>query len=294
MPRKTILFLIAFLLTAPISGHSQEKRIGRDLLNFRYLYNPPSTVSSSEIPDDFRISTQSYRFSGAIPYYVKDTKTVFINGLTYSLLRASFNEDYAGEIDPIDLHMLQYRINVVQMLPKKWNVAFLLTPTLASDFEGLSFRDLRANSGVLFGYRILDNMNAQLGVVYTSNFGEDLIIPTFGLQYGSEKLRVRIVAPAIAEFWYIPRDIIEIGLSARLEGGQYNIHGDSTDADYVKLSFGNAGPALRLYPYKGFYLQAWSGMTLYGKIETYKNNVRKYDFSPDPNWFASVALGYGY
>ncbi|HPQ70567.1 MAG TPA: DUF6268 family outer membrane beta-barrel protein [bacterium] len=296
MRRAITTFLLAIIWTVWIGNNpafAQESRKGMDIFSFRYIYSPPSQVESSDLPDDFQVETNEFKIIGSLPYFIKETKTLFLNGFSYSLLTVNTQTDAAINHKTYDFHTVQYRFNLVQMLPKDLNVTAMLMPAIASDFEGFSRGDVRANSGVLFGYRPVENLNIQFGVVYLSNFGEDMILPMFGLQYKTEHWRILANLPAIMEFWYVPLDFLELGINARLEGNQFHMHQDDMEVDYFRQSMFNLGPALRAYPFKGLFVQIWGGTTAYRRLETFKDDQRTFDLSPEPNWFVSAGLGYG-
>ena len=291
-------FLLALLLlmVAPsiIVAQEKEKRKGGDFAELRYLYSPPSSLRDSSVPDDYRIAAHGIRLTGTLPYFLEESKTIFINGITYSMLTAVLGNENKSTTDSFDFHMVQYTFSLVQILPNNLTVTAMLMPAIASDFEGFSFRDIRANSGVLVGYRFRKGFNIQGGVVYISNFGEDMILPMFGLQYKSEHWRIFTTLPAIFDVWYLPCDVFEMGFSTRIEGSQYHLHNTDSQVDFVKESSVNTGPIFRVYPYKGYFLQAWGGASVYRKMEAYRYNGLAKDFSPEPNWFVSAGLGYSF
>lgn len=275
------------------SGLCEDERKGLDIFGFEFTFMPYTEVTTEDAPEDLKVETTSYHAFIHFPWFIEESKTVFINGISYYQVSFKFDSKQGDLYQVNDLYKVQYHFTLHQALRKNWTVMAVLDPAVASDMHGFSTEDIRADSGIMFGYDFPSSLLLNFGVMYSSNFGADMILPGFGIFYKHPKCRIFVHLPSTAQLWYIPAPWVELGLMADVQGSQFNIHSDDLElVSHVEQTILNTGTAARFYMYKGLYASLKGGYTPYRRLVAEVESDRTYDATPDMNWFVGASVGY--
>ena len=110
-----------------------------------------------------------------------------------------------------------------------------------------------------------------------------------------EEARIDMLLPVRAEFWYMPRPRIELGLAARVSGSQY--HGDpdryGVGDPQLRYSVGTVGPSVRLHLMKGISATVDGGVTVRRRFEFLDGDDKAHSLDLENSPFVKVGLQIG-
>lgn len=113
------------------------------------------------------------------PLAKSDTFLVLAN-IDYRLFIADINTDViAGRFD---LHSLRVPLQAAWMpADSKWFLFAILEPGLSTDFNSINKESFDLTASLDLGYQVSSDLVAAIGVYYSRNYGNNLVLPGVGL-----------------------------------------------------------------------------------------------------------------
>lgn len=193
-------------------------------------------------------------------FAIGDRPTLLVPSLSGTLVDISASpSDPAGD-EPIDrLYDLDLRLTVVRFLSPRWVLAVTASPGIASDFEDIDGSHLTFQGSAVVTKVVRPTLSWSVGAAVTNAFGEILPVPILGLQWQGPSYRADVLAPDRGEFVFTPGDVIEIGVSADVDGNIYTLgRDDELKHAVVRYSVINIGPLVNVK------LATWARLSLAG------------------------------
>jgi len=244
--------------------------VGYDFFPWSTLADP--TPGTFEEGLEVKIATL-YAEASPAPFVFAEGRTVLVNTLSYH----RFDMDYANWNDAQggnrieNTQSIEYTLVLVRQLSEAWNLTAVVTPGLHSDFKAdLSYDDFNLQGALVFGRQHSKGLSYGLGAAYTLKYGEPLPMPILVLQWmANPRWKADLFLPMHAELWYVAGPTVELGVAARVRGGQY--HG-SPDRYFVanpqmRYSVGTVGPSAKMRLGKNLLLTVDGGYTLMRRFE---------------------------
>lgn len=184
-----------------------------------------------------------------------------------------------------ELRMVRPDITLMRILNEEYSLYLSLRPAFYGDLSGSLGDDFRLEGGAVVTKLISDNLTMGLGLGRGSSFGRDLIVPLFQfVWFASEKVIVRGVLPIRASVWYIPNQDWEFGAIYKLQGGLYNIEGETNIAGAKRLGFAAAhiGGGARYRLFGNNFITAEAGVTALRRYQWDNESGTSIKISEDP------------
>lgn len=262
------------------------------LFTAAYFYYPALTFDTAEGKVQTEIKEVRTSFQAALP--LKAKKTYLLNRVQYSLLQ--YEADVTSKALRIQdtYHTIQYTVGLLQILPKRWQLVFNVSPTLASDFRAsLSSDDFILQLSALALKRASENVQYGFGLAYTTQFGDPLLLPLIRLVYRKNNWLTNIVLPAYISQYYEFNKGSRLGLKAAVYGNFYNVNATREDStiDRVAYSRVTLGPEYRLRLFGSLYVTTAAGVAVANllRIENEAPN-EALKLNADSRFFFNVGL----
>ncbi|MEO9871787.1 DUF6268 family outer membrane beta-barrel protein [Ekhidna sp.] len=265
----TLLFSMVITLLV-----SSSPTIGQDLQlgGISVTRFPSAKVKDS--PLNREIEVNEYNFFLNVPKKLKNEKTILINGLQYRLVTSFADNDIMLGIDGQNLHLVGYRLTILHKLKHDWAALLNVNPVLSSTFNTqIEGDDFLFNGSLLFVKKKSDRFSYGGGVVFTSRFGDPILLPILQLTFTSQKGKFQVLLPRrITYDHYYKR--FTIGLKAEVDGSLYNVNYSRTSPldelqpvnkiAYTRVVF---GPNISYRVGKVIQLKASGGITVGQSME---------------------------
>lgn len=294
------LFTLLWMLLVGISDAVAQ---GNPSFSMSYEFFPSAKLSDPD-PGTFeedlsiQVATFSAEFSLA-PVMYANGKTILMNKLAFRRLDSYYKNwnDLQGGNRIDNVQEIEYSFTVVRQLSEKWNLTAMVNHGLYSDFQGdLSRNDFNLSSAFILGRQYSERFSLGFGLAYTLKYGSAIPIPFVTMNWtNGSKLRVELLLPIMAEFWYLPSEKLELGLTAKVSGNQY--HGDP--ARYAgadpKMSYSvvTAGPSVKYQMSKSIALRVDAGATLLRRFEFYDGDVKQNSLDLKESGFIRAGIQIG-
>ena len=294
------LFALLFLLWVGVSDAVAQ---GNPSFSMSYEFFPSSKLSDPDIGTfeedlSIRVATFSAEFSLA-PVMYTSGKTILVNTLAFHRFDLDYENwsDVQGGNRIDNAQGIEYSFTVVRQLSEKWSLTAMVNPGLYSDFQGdLSRNDFNLSSAFIFGRQYSEHFSLGFGLAYTLKYGSAIPIPFVTMNWtNGSNMRVELFLPIMAEFWYLPSEKLELGLTAKVSGNQY--HGDPAryaGADpQMSYSVVTAGPSVKYQMSKGIALRVDAGATLLRRFEFYDGDVKQNSLDLKESGFIRAGIQIG-
>ena len=195
---------------------------GLELAGFSFTRFPGAQVVDSPINQEIEVN--EYNFFLNIPKPLKNEKTVIVNGLQNKLVTPFAENDIAVGIDGENLHLIGYRLMVLHQLKNDWRLLALVNPALSSTFStSLDSDDFLLNGTLQFIKQKTEKLSYGGGLLFTSRFGNPILLPTLQLTLKTEKSQFKMVLPRSISYERYFGDFTA-GLEASVDGSLYNVN----------------------------------------------------------------------
>ena len=299
---KYFLYLILCFVFSGVGGlvYAQEAigiSVGYEFIPYTKFADPDPTIPGME---DVKLQLNTIHIGVAFPLSFAEGKTLLRNQISYS--RIGFNwENYASAMGPrIDqAHSIQYTAFLLQTLTERWTLVMVVTPGLASDFEGKISTDDITFDGVIGAMRAFGekkNFTLGSGLAYTRDFGTPIPFPFIYIDWDiTSKLNANGLLPQYLDITYKLHPVIDIGILASVNGNRY--HGDPdkfiADNPQMKYSLGTVGPKAQVHITKWLHINVEGGYTLLRNFEFWDgpDKVSSYDMERTYYLRASTVIG---
>ncbi len=282
-----------FIISFAFNSYAQIELAGVEYSNFL-------AAKITDAGNGQEVAFQEFSAFVNLPKKLKNEKTTIINGLSYGQVQSSLDNTLLFEDGEAKktFHSVSYALTMAHQLNSKWNLLLRVKPTIASDFEA----DLSGDDFLFLGTAMLTrklgaNMVLGGGVVYTTQTGEPLILPTIKFQHKTRKHDLDILLPSHVKFLHGlgARKKISIGGQVALNGGNYNIslleNAPTNPAVFDRLIYSrtNAGLLAKVRMYRVFQLELFGGYSV-ARAFKFGEGEDRLDYDVDNGPFFSVGV----
>jgi hypothetical protein len=272
--------------------------VGYEFIPFTKFADPDPTVPGME---DVELQLNTISVGAAFPLSFAEGKTLILNSINYSRIGFNWKNFDTATMGPrIDqAHSISYTAFLLQTLTDRWTLVMVVTPGLASDFEGEISTDDFTFDGVIGAMRVFgDKKNFTLGsgLAYTRDFGTPLPLPFIYIDWDiTSKLNANGLLPQYLDVTYNLHPVIDIGVLASVNGNRY--HGDpdkfTADNPQMKYSLGTIGPKAQIHIAKWVHLNVEGGYTLFRNFEFWDGPDKVSSFDMEQTYYlrASTVIG---
>jgi hypothetical protein len=295
------LFVLFFFLAGlGFNVFAQEAigiSVGYEFIPFTKFADPDPNVPGME---EVELQLNTISVGAAFPLSFADGKTLLLNSISYS--RLGFNwKNFVSAMGPrIDqAHSVKYTAFLLQTLTDRWTLVMVVTPGLASDFEGEISSDDFTFDGVIGAMRAFGkekNFTLGSGLSYTRDFGTPLPLPFLYIDWDiTPKLNANGLLPQYLDITYSLNPVIDIGVLASVIGNRY--HGDpdkfSADNPQMKYSLGTVGPKAQAHITKWMHINVEGGYTLFRNFEFWDGPDKVSSFDMERTYYlrAGTVIG---
>jgi hypothetical protein len=281
LANKTYLCIILFLLSYASMGQQLE------LLGVEYSRYPNAPVSER---DTIEASFHEVEVSALVPVPISEKWNLLIGG-NYRLV---LPENTQQELES-DLFFAAIRLVVLYNLSEKSRLIVNALPAISSSegSGGFSGDNFLMQGGIFYKKQVSDRFSYTLGVLSTTRFGSQIVLPYVGLTHSGEKLRLDAYLPFLIQGMWNYQKPLSYGLRLSVNGSQYNIDDRTFNGAPVNLanfSRVRLGPEVQ-YRIKGpLVVSLFGGIAVNRTFEFELEGVEDLDFSLESGPFVSVKL----
>jgi hypothetical protein len=216
----------------------------------------------------------------------------------FRLLGALYYRYYQMQVDTpglkrdLDLHTLRVPIQAAWLSPTTpWFYYVLLEPGVSSDFDSVSRDSIDISASVDVGYRFSSTFVLALGVYYTRDYGDDVLLPSIGLLWTPNETFSLNVTPAgiistinCSEDW-------RLRLKAIPYGGRWTVSNDKGGSERIELSGGKVGIDVEHRLGKDAWLSVGAGVNVFSNLRYEDSRGREVlDRDLDPALYVTAGL----
>lgn len=295
--RVWLALALGLALTATTRAKAQPESPSRTapkhyvpVLELSYLDIGSATLPGREGRPELQVDSDILRIAAMVGHYFADTGTVVAGELAYELHQ--LRSQRSGEpVSRTSLHNALGRIALLQSIGQGWGTMGFLRAGVGSDFEGVSWSDVRASTGAAVTYRFDESLRIAVGALYTNAFFGQMILPLVHVRYQRWPYRFNIVVPRGADGWYAPLPWLELGIHVGTRPLRHGIHSTShLGQEYANLNV-LAGLAARAYVHQGAYVAGEAGYCLrYYKVTEAQHTA--YELTSFHGLYGALSVGY--
>ena len=262
--------------------------LGQDieLFGVEYARYPSAKVTDT---DSLESSFTEYEVAILIPAVKKERFNLLLGG-TYRLIIPE------GD-GPSDANLFFLGANIIGAYSLSQNkqlvLAALPATSTTTDSRGVTSDNFLMQGALLYKKIVSHKFSYTLGILSTSRFGSPIVVPSLGLIYKGEKIKLDINLPFLIQPTWNYQNDFSYGLKLSVNGSQYNFDEESFNGDQVDVANFSR---LRIGPELQYRLRGPLVFTLFGGItasRTYKfelNNGDALDFNLENGPFVSFRL----
>ncbi|MHB1146027.1 MAG: DUF6268 family outer membrane beta-barrel protein [Lutibacter sp.] len=260
---KIIITILAgfFALTASAQNYI-------DIARFYYGNTPLNTFENTSE----QTKVEEFGLQLTFPIVLNE-KTVILTGFSADRSRLKLDPDFS-EHTALSKVRLQLGLNLVHS--EKWTGTYVLLPSIASDFDVITKKDLQLGLLTLFTYTKKENLKYKIGFyANTENYGP-LFIPLLGLYYLSpnQKFESTLLLPGQVDFNYKLAKKTSLGINFDGMASSYNLHESIyiTKGQYVARSSNELYTYLQFQLGKSLYIKTKVGYTISRTYKVFDND----------------------
>jgi len=287
-------FVLCLLLMGISSNLLAQQVIG---LSFGYETFPHVKLADPIAgAEDFEIQTSSWNVGAAFPLAFAKGKIMVLNQINYKRVDFSYR-NFPGGTEIEQAQSIKYTSFLIDSLSQKWKMVAVVTPGLASDFEGdVSSDDFTLE--VIFGFirKYRKNLQLGFGLAYTRDFGRPIPLPFLYFDWNNgANLSANGIVPTNMGLTYKLNPKIDLGLAVTIGGNRY--HGDpdkyGVDNPQMEYSEGTISPTAQLHLSKWLHLNIEGGFAFYRNFEFLDGDksVESYDLKQTGYLRTRLVLG---
>ncbi len=289
-----IITLLCLVIVSALSNVIAQEVFGASV-TYDYF---PYTELKDDIAGapDLKIHTNAIGARLAFPVSFKEGKVLIKNYIDYKRVNFKY-KDIPDDIEIDQAQSIKYTAFMTDSLSPKWTLVIVVTPGLASDFEGdLSTNDITLE-GVLGFIRKTKKMNdIGFGLAYMRDFGRPIPVPFLYFAWQiRENLKAGGLLPNSLNLIYTPHKIIDLGLSYKTLGDRYHGDPDKHKLDNPQMEYSEAtvSPMVQINFTKWMHLNMEGGLAFARNFEFLDGNDSKQslDLKPAGYFRTSFILG---
>ena len=259
----------------------------------------PDTTGGAAFLDTGKVRVGTLHLKASYPLIFSEGRTVLVNEIMYRRFDLDYDGFPAPEARPENMQAIEYNATLTHGLSEKWTLMGIVTPGIASDFEGdIGSDDFTFQAVAIFIRGYSERFQVGYGAAWTNTFGQPSPLPILAVNWNNGRnLKLSTILPANLELWYAPGPRLELGLLLNVEGNQY--HGDpdiyNIDTPLLRYSVGTLGPSVNYHIAKGLTLGVDAGMTFLRRFKFFDGDNEKdvSDISLKNTGFVKIRLQIG-
>ncbi|MFC1586538.1 DUF6268 family outer membrane beta-barrel protein [Fibrobacterota bacterium] len=245
----------------------------------------------------FKMRTRAQNLKAAFPLMFNDGKILVKNHINYKRFSIDYRNSPVQNPDIGHCHALSYTAFFQDSLSPRWNMVAILTPGIASDFEGDFSRNEITFSGV-FGFVRKHSKQFQLGygVAYTHNFGNPIPMPFLYYNWNNGgKLFSEGILPTNAGLYYGLHKRVDVGALFAIGSARY--HGDpdkfGVGNPQIEITEGTVSQLTRIHLTNWVHMDLEGGYAAYRKVQFLDGNDKHDSYRLEPSAYARTRLVLG-
>lgn len=276
---------ISFLLLSIVLGTCLAQDI--EVMGMEYARYPSVKTS---VADSLESSFTEYEIAALFPAVRKEKFSLLLGG-TYRLVVPE------GEDRPSNANLFFLGANIYGAFSlsesQRLILAAIPAASTTTDSRGITSDNFLMQGALLYRKTVNERFSYTLGVLSTSSFGSPLVVPSLGLTYKREKMKLDVNLPFLIQSTWNYQNDFSYAFKIAVNGSQYNFENqffNGNEVDLANFSRIRIGPELR-YRIKGPLV-----FSLFGGIaanRTYRfelTNGDELDFSLENGPFVSFRL----
>ncbi len=266
-------------------------------VSFQYLFKSP-LADPPAVVQDLEVQINTLQAEIAYPISFNGGDTVLTNGLSYGQLMLNYSnrDPAAGELVET-AHAINYDFTWHQTFDDTWSLLTMVSPGLASDFEGsLSFDDVVLEAAAVMICSFSESFALGLGGGYNPRMGQQYPMPVLALRWlPTPSMKLESILPMSLSYAFRPHPFLDLGLDVNLEGSSY--HGDpdkyGVDNPQMRYSLAKAGPTVTLNFTPWLHLRLHGGYTFVRRFEFYDgfDEQASYDLKNNAYFLGRLSIG---
>lgn len=238
-------------------------RLHIPVLELRYWYMgqaslPPASAAGQ--PDaDLGLRGHNLRVAAMLGHRFRSSGTTLFAALRYDLTLNAARPGRLSAWQQDTLHAPFLRLGFHQSIRGRWGVTGYGLLGAGSDMSALEAGDLRLVVGAAATYTVSRDLRFVFGAMYTTVFYLPLPLPLLGVDYRRGPWLLQVQIPRGLGGWWIPLPWLEVGAVIQMLNLRYGLHAADRIGDELNWLNVTAGPALRLYLYRGAHLTIHGG-----------------------------------
>lgn len=273
------LFVLSFLFSTFVFAQDKTKPIHYErltkfpLFSSSFAHYPVADLGTGKVNVDVLENVANLAFP------IKAKKTYVSVRFVHSFFKLKTDFDNQNFRLNETYQSFELGGGLIKILPKHWRLITTFSPTLASDFKTKIHKDdWIYRSNILATKRANANTSYTFGVLFTTRFGNPLVLPMLGYTHKKNKWTTNILLPAFASVRKQVWNDMHIGLKMTIESNVYNAHlklYNFNNNQINRLAYTRilVGPEVLLPIYKSVYLQFTGGVSLRNVFETQDQNL---------------------
>ena len=247
--------------------------------------------------DSAEIRSSSASITASYPVAFSEGRTMLTNEFTYKNVLLEYQGFRPTDTNPEHLHSVEYSATIMHQFSDRWSLLSIMTPGIASDFEGsLGRDDVTFQAVAVFIRAYSERLQVGYGAAWSNTFGQPFPLPVLAVQWNNgSNIRISSILPANLEAWYAPSQRLELGLQLSVDGNRY--HGDpdiyAVNNPLVSYSVGTVGPALNYHLSEGTSVGLSAGRTFTRRFEFFDGGKDVQDVSLENSNFIKVQVQIG-
>ena len=287
-----LLFMLIYVFNSPLQAQQAIGiSVGYEYFPYAKLADP---ITGSE---DFEIQTSIRNIGASFPLSFANGKILVFNKISYRRVDFSYRNFPEGGTEIEQAQSIKYTFFMLDSLSEKWSLVAILTPGLASDFEGKVTSDDFTFEGV-FGFirKFSKNFSFGAGAAYIRDFGKPLPLPFIYFDWNNgSKLSASGIVPNNIDLLYKLSPKVDLGLSLKIGGNRY--HGDPRRFDVnnpqMEYSEGTISPIAYLHILEWLHLNMEGGFAFYRNFEFLDGDDEKASYDLEQTGYLRAALVLG-
>ncbi len=292
--RLVVSRLLIAVAIVPWVDVAHAQRLPLTNVSYETVFEAPLENPENDFQRALRIRVSMFNAALMLPSVIEEDSTLILTGLSYRLTDFDVSGwDSSARPARIDrVHELRHLVVLRQRLAERWNLVGQFRPGLFSDLVSVQRTHFRVEGGGSAELEIGKAHKAALGVVFSSNFGEPLVLPLAQYVLVRPRFRIQAIVPSKVEGFYIPTERVELGVVGELVGAQYRIGNRLSEFDKLKFNTFTVGPTLRYNPKAGLWATAAFGYTLSRRFEVHRGSTKLEEFALEKR--PAIRLGLSY
>lgn len=266
--RKFFPYFVLFLIFTKSSDNVLAQQVFGISYGYEYF---PYVKLADPIPgvEDLEIQASAWNAGAAFPLKFAEGKIMMLNRVQYQRVDFHYKNFPAGGTEINQAQSIQFTSFLIDSLSEKWGMIVVMTPGLASDFEGkLSMDDFTLQAVFGFIRKYTKNFKLGFGLAYTRDFGSPLPLPFLYVDWKiSPDISAGGLVPVDMQIVYKVSSMIDLGFSMKVRGDRYHGNPDRYDVDNPQLEYSEG----TLSPFADINFTKWIHLHLEGGYAAYRN-----------------------